>query len=608
MKKRFVLTPVIIVLVLALGSFLAFQAIKSQFANLPIKNMAEERLSALLGAKISVQTVRFGLLKPISLTGLKLEAPDKETADLNLASVKRISFQYNWMNFFNRDFINPNRVVLDSPRLLLHSLQIPARMFQNHSAGNGVAFLGRQFQLAIKGGTADYPLGGKFKISLRDINGLFLPQGRDAIKVSLDAKGAGIFRGHMVVTGRIHPNQRTYDLHLSFRRGGEILLPGFLKMKDVSGTLHLTPNKITFDRIRFRITDFLLEAKGEIRDWETDKPTMSYVFNLLAGAKPIQLQLGLDFKQERLSGRLDWIDEKYPFKGIIQQKDSAIELSQVELLGGYLLNGSFNFLENHFQLGLLKEPFRLTGDFSFDDWDMVATVKLEHWMIQETDVVTFLNIRLTPTPAFKSEKRFEFLGTLKTDYLILDTEPINDLDGTFQVRDLKLQNIDLRWGREFRLQGSYDFISSKGSELTLGLNRVDLANLKRLFFYERPKAFAGLANGKIELSGVFKNPLISGIIEVDSGEVGNFQYRSAYLKFSGYYPYLRLLDSQITKGKRRYYLQGDLNLRAMNIFQDLIVLSEDRIVVWRGSILGENLEKNWVRISDKLARKLLEPQ
>jgi hypothetical protein len=300
------------------------------------------------------------------------------------------------------------------------------------------------------------------------------------------------------------------------------------------------------------------------------------------------------------------MDQLYPFKGDLSAADSTVQVSKVQVLGDYELTSALNIRDGLFNFSLIREPFRLSADFSFDNWDTLLDLKLEHADIQGSDVVTFARFRLKPTEELKRGKKWFFVGSIKTDYLVLDTEPLNDLEGTFRIEYLKVGDIDLKWGRDFTLKGVYDFLSPKESSLCLTLNSVDLAELKRIFFYQRPKVFAGIASGRIELSGSLKNPLISGNIDVANGTISKFSYKGAYLKFSGYYPFLRLSDSKIVRGKRDLHLKGDLNLKAENIFQDLQVLSEDRIVVWSGMILSESLDENLVMIGEKLKRRLTE--
>jgi len=607
MKKRRVSLLLLAIFLLTGGLYALAKSFQDRMVDFPIKTLTEEKLSSVLGAVVSVQQIKFGLLKQVSVSGLKIHSEAGEKDNFYLASVRAISFQYNLLSLLRRDFRNPHRVLLDSPQLFFRSFQLPEKLFQKKQLGKGADFLGRSFQLAIKGGRAEYPFfDNKYSIGLQDIDGVLTPEKHDTIKMQLSAHGAGVVRGNLLIKGELLPLEKSYDLNFHFKQGGEILLPGFLKLEKMEGTFRVRPNNISFSKVRFRLADVILEARGEIIDYESEKPEINLWFKPLLEKGNESAEIHLNFKKEEISGIVRYLGGNFPFNGLLFKEGSSVRISEMKVLEGYDFSADLDLKENSFELSLEKDPFRLNVHFAFDNWDVVSTVNLEHYKLQDIDVVAFAKLRLEPTEAFKKDKKWFFLGTLKTDYLIFDTEPVNDLQGTFQVNQFSIEDIKFHWGPRYLLTGNYSPLDPKKSTFALTLRSIDLGKLKRLFFYARPKDFGGIASGKIALTGDIRNPLIAGDIEVDNGIAGSFNYKAAYLKFSGYYPYLRLADSKIVRGKSQLYLKGDLNLKAQNVFQDLQVLSEDHIVLWRGVILSENLEDNLVMIGEGLKRKLTE--
>ncbi len=607
MKKRQITLLLAAFLLLGGGLYALSKSFQDRMVDFPIKTLTEEKLSSLLGATVEVQQIKFGVLKQVSLAGLKIHSETGKKDNFYLASVRAISFQYNIFSLLRRDFKNPHKVLLDSPQLLFRSFQLPEKIFQKKQLGKGADFLGRSFQLAVKGGKAEYPFfDNKYRIGLQNINGNFSPAKHDRVRMQVTAQGAGVVRGDLSIRGELLPLEKSYDLNVRFKQGSQILLPSFLKLENLEGTFRLRPNNISFSKVRFRLADVLLEARGEIKDFESERPEIHLWLKPLLGKGNESAEIHMDFKKEEISGLIDAFGFHVPFSGILFQEGSAVQISEMKVLDGLEFSADLDLKENSFQFSLEKDPFRLNVHFSFDNWDVISTVNLEHYRLRDIDVVAFAKLRLEPTEAFMKEKKWQFLGSLKTDYLIFDTEPVSDLKGTFRLDQLSLTDINFRWGPRYELTGTYNPLQPKKNAMVLVLNGVDLGKLKKLFFYAKPKEFQGIATGEIALSGDAKNPLITGDIEVEDGAAGAFSYKGAYLRFSGYYPYLRLANSKIVRGKGEYYLKGDLNLNAENIFQDLQVLSEDHLVLWRGVILSENLNDNLVMIGEGLKRKLTE--
>ncbi len=609
MKRLFIIV-LITITVIAICLFGLFQFVKVKINALPFKQFTEDKLSSVLGARVSISKINFGVRDNVSLSGLRIDASKVEDQGIYLASAKAIKFRYNIATLINKDFKNPNRVTLESPNLLLRNLEFPDNLFEKEELKpleKPTGFMSQNFQLAIKNGRIDYPLlGHKYKIGLKNVSGIFAPESKDKIDVSLKAKGSGIFRGDISVVGVILPAEKKYDLQFRFRNNGELFLPGFLKLKKIGGVFRVQPDAVTFKRIRFSIADLMFEANGEILNFQTGFPKIRLSVKLLSEKIPQSVKLDLDFEEETISGEIVSFDKQFPFVGDLFREDDSIRVTQVETQNGYLLSADFNILNNNYQFSLEKDPVRINANFSFDNWDTVFYINLEHVMLYEIDLVTFVKIRFSPTEEFKAGKDWTFDGSLETDYLIFDTWPSEDLKGTFKIDQFSIKDIDVNWGERYHLSGGYDAIDKANTIFTLKLNTIDLSKLRHLFLYARPQEFAGFADGELRFTGDLKNPLITGKINLRQGVVGKLEFKTAYIRFQGYYPFLKLSDSKIAQKDKNLYLEGNLNLEAKNIFQDLKVLSEDHIVLWRGVILSESLQDNLVMIGETIKRKLIE--
>ena len=78
MKKRGLIIVIIVILVLILGYFGIDHFIKNRIGSLPIKSLTEEKLGSLLGAKVSIEEMKFGLIKQLSLSGLRIDPKETE--------------------------------------------------------------------------------------------------------------------------------------------------------------------------------------------------------------------------------------------------------------------------------------------------------------------------------------------------------------------------------------------------------------------------------------------------------------------------------------------------------------------------------------------------
>lgn len=611
MKKRGFIFTTISIIVLSLVVLGIAHFVKGQILSMPLKEMTEERLSSIFGVDISIGEIKFGVTEQISLSKLRVLPNDLSDQSFYLAGAKSIKLKYNLMSLINKDFNNPNKVILESPNLLIKDLKFPKNLFKVGALKNlekPSGFMAKTFRLSIKDGRTDYPfMNNKYKVGLKEVYGVLEPSASEgAINVRLSAKGSGIFRGNMAVVGKVFPAEKKYDFHFRFKDNGEIFLPGFMKLKNIGGTFRFQPDKISFQNIKFTAADLIFEAKGEIINFESGSPQVNLSVSLLSKEFPHSIDLNLDFAEETIKGEAKSFDQTFSFVGDLFNEDGSTRVSAVELLNGFTMSADVNIEENVYQLSLDKDPFRLNVNFSFDDWDTVLYVNMEHAEIYGIDIVAFLKLRLTPTEGFKRGKDWKFNGSLKTDYLILDTSPANDLDGTFFIDHFSIKDIDLNWGENYRLTGGYNPAKPKDFNLTLNIIDIDLAKLKSMLFYTKPKEFGGVASGRIEVARDIRNPLIFGKIQVENGLVGKMSFEGLYMSFSGYYPYLKLKDSKAVRGGKDLFLEGNLNLNAKNIFQDLNILSDDHIVLWRGVVLNENLQDNLILLGKGIKKTLTE--
>ena len=116
--------------IIVLSFFEFYQYLKARIVTSDLKKVTEQRIGAFLKAPVEVDQITVGLLKHISLSGLKIRQTQKGFP--LLIGVKKIVVRYNLLSFLKRNFRIPTEIFLDAPRLTLKTFQSPQSIFETN--------------------------------------------------------------------------------------------------------------------------------------------------------------------------------------------------------------------------------------------------------------------------------------------------------------------------------------------------------------------------------------------------------------------------------------------------------------------------------------------
>src|SRR3989338_3644031 len=115
--------------VLFYGFFQFYLFLKKRIVTSNFKAVTENRIGQWIGAKVKVDRIAIGLLKHISVSGLKIDRSQAKYPFL--IGAEKVIVRYDFGNFFERDFYFPKNVFLDSPQLSIQGLRSPESWFDS---------------------------------------------------------------------------------------------------------------------------------------------------------------------------------------------------------------------------------------------------------------------------------------------------------------------------------------------------------------------------------------------------------------------------------------------------------------------------------------------
>ena len=545
-----------------------------------VKNFAEGRLGALLKARVHVGEVRVGFLDQISLKGLKINQEVKNKA-FYLLDVDKVVFKYNLGRFWQRDFKNPNTVLLDSPQFTLQSasfvsgLQLAKVLKEGSRLTDELEF--KEGKVTLQAPWFDA------HCDITDIQGkLARIEGGDW-RVDLEARVRELFEGSVAVKGTVDLDREKMALQLSLNHLRSAR-PDF-PVKAISGTVMVTADEIHIQKISFEYNRLPVEVSGWIKNFNAS-PELDIRVGIGRDVlrSVFQVKGGLD--GSNLSGNLQLPGKEVPVTGKLTMNGTGFTLENVRVAGFYGSQGQFDFLKGTFHFYLEREKQRIDLGLNLKDWNIGFLTQLDHMPFFGADLITRAHFQLRPDPVLWKKNEWGFNGRIKTDYLILNQAPFPDFEGEFHALPSRLELLDFHWGDGYGLSGTLGLKQPFLLDATFTFKGIQLEELKSLFARPLPENFKGLAEGEVKFKGENWRAEVEGDITVKEGSIGKIDYDRVTLHFYGLPPYLKLKDSRLKKGLRTFYLDGGIDISRPNIFHDVNVASSEKILLWSGKELS----------------------
>lgn len=572
----------IFVLLVTVGAALLYASLSSigKFVKVSdVKNFAEGRLGDLLKASVHVGEVRVGFLDQISLKGLKINQEVKNKA-FYLLDVDKVVFKYNLGRFWQRDFKNPNTVLLDSPQFTFQSasfmsgLQLTKVLREGSRLTDELEF--KEGKVALRAPWFDA------HCDITDIQGKLARLDGNEWRVDLEARVRDLFEGSLAVKGTVDLDRAKMALQLSLNHL-KSTRPDF-PVKAISGTIMVTADEIHIQKVTFEYNRLPVEVSGWIKQFSTS-PQLDIRVGIGRDVLRSVFQINGGLDGSNLSGKIQLPGKEVPVTGKLTVDGTRFSLENVRIAQFYGSQGQFDFLKGTFHFYLERENQRIDLGLNLKDWNIGFLTQLDHMPFFGADLVTRAHFRLQPDPDLWKKNEWGFNGSIKTDYLVLDQAPFPDFEGEFHAVPSRLELLDFHWGEGYGLAGSLGLKPPFLLDAAVTLKGIQLAELKSVFARPLPENFKGLADGEVKLKGENWKAEVEGDITVTEGSIGNIDYDRVTLHFYGLPPYLKLKDSRLKKGLRTFYLDGGLDVSSDNVFHDVRVASSEKILLWSGKEL-----------------------
>jgi hypothetical protein len=563
-----------------LGVFLGagYQVIQARLNQPDIQALAESKATELLKVETKIGRVRYLPLARLALQKIEMKEPFADT-QLTLAEMDELILGYGLLNLIRRDFKTPSVVVLTKPKIRFRSGLSPFPFLASVGGEEAKGFLG---ELGIRGGQFFYPWGESGKeLQLSRVNFQAKPDVRGRIRLELSAELGGIATGSVKVRGETDP--RFHDYELEVELNDVTFLPeSGIPLRRARGKFRVSDETIEIVGLASFLHDWSVQWKGRIDRWQAD-PLVQLTLSQKKGGTPFRLSVQADFSAGELSGEWFWPGGTYPFRGKVRREERTILLEDLELPHRYRGAGQIDASSGNYVLSLEQDRRRFQIRSNLNRLEFDTDFQLDHASINHLDWVVLGKIRLVPLPRQAGEKGPRFRGELKTDHLIIEYEPFQDFQGTFELDSDGVEAIDFRWGGKFHLNGRVLLHAGEVREdLALRIEEVSLGELRSFAGRPIPSNLTGALEGKLKLRGEAKRPEVQGYFTIKEGTVDQIEFDRAVIQFQGFPPYLEVHDSKIFKGRNIFQLKGAIDLRLQNLFHGIQIQRPDHYVIWKG--------------------------
>ena len=582
---RKLLAAFIISGVIVLSFFQFYQFLKKRIASSDLKKVTERRISAFLKVPVQVDRISVGLLKHISLSGLKIEQTQKGYP--LLIGVKKIDVRYDLLSVVKRNFKIPAEVFLDAPRLTLKAFQSPGTVFETNIIKSERGILTR---FEFEDGEIQMPwFGSDSIISLNKIEGKAVPKKGDLFDVRFKAQMAGGLQGAVLAYGEVDPVRKTYRMEIMLEDVHSVK-SSRVPLTHLKGTIEVQNNSIRIQKMNFLIRGIPVEISGRIQHIFSSAPVFNLSVRIKEGASTLASQWDLNFEKKTVDGFIKYFDQTHRFSGDIDGLPMDFKINRLVVDKVYQGAGQFDVQKNIYWLELLYGKQRFRIDLSVHGLAGRLRFKLDHLDLAGFDLVTLATMDLKPYQPEWGKGNHIFEAEIKTEYLIVQFQPLRDFQAEAKLSLRGFHDIRAKWGNVCELDGEILFGHVSDVQMNLKLDPLHLEEFRYLGVYPLPLSLAGTLEGKANVRGPMDHLFLDGTFGIANGEVGSLAYDHAVINFSGHFPYFILKDSKVYKGKNTFGLKGAFDFGLHNFMKGVYVNNSEHVVIWRGLELNSELE------------------
>lgn len=591
-KKRILLSIIVLAVVLGVVLYTLFE---QTVRNIDFKALAEKKVSALMNAPVSIDKINLGFLSQVDLSGLRV-SESITSRFFFFADINKVVFKYSLANLLNKRFWLPSSICLEKPVLEFKQFAFPRSLF------TGAVFSKDRDQmiLEITDGALRYRIP-KFDLSLdfSEIDGFVRSGLGNIFEFDFKGKGTGDINGGIKAAGRFDKKKDQFMVDLFFDRVS-VIDKDAVPLKKLTGQLQVEQDRVGFNNFSLLLRDIPVILDGEISDFGPEMkvdicgsiatPKISIDFALKGKAPLIDLEAAVVF-----------FGRQYAVKGKIEITEDGFLLKEAIFKSDYNLSGTFDLKKGLYLLKFEKGKQAVEIDFSHEDYKLDLDLGLKHVDIFDYDVVTIGKVSLEPDIRFWRNGEYIFNGEISTEYMIFNFMPLNDFHSDFVLSPEGIKDIKAHWGEEYYAEGNIKFNDDPQLDMTFQVKELDLSSIDRIGPFPLSDAVDAVISSKIHFLGEADAPRIDGEIRSLNGRVGALDFDKILMHFSGDRHLLGMYDSKIYRSGAIFEMKGNIDFSKRNIFQDLVIESNEKIVLWRGWDLSKNLDRDTFSLKRKVA-------
>ncbi len=233
---------------------------------------------------------------------------------------------------------------------------------------------------------------------------------------------------------------------------------------------------------------------------------------------------------------------------------------------------------------------------------------LEHIKASVFDISSQLEGDLTLAEASDNQKP-ALRGELKSRYSLVNHKPVEELQGTFEIKDHILYLSSLSVG-PLDLKGLFKLNPPYDVNLAIQFRDFPLNDFLVLWIDDPDFEAQGTVSGDVQISGVPQRLALKGNLASYEGQLEDFPYNSIVLHLAGEYPVVKLINSTVTQPDGLgFQIDGSLDLSTtQKLKKDIKSLSKSALITegdshWEWTIKSDENPQNATSVKYFLKKK-----
>lgn len=370
-------------------------------------------------------------------------------------------------------------------------------------------------------------------------------------------------------------------------------------LSNLSGDIILNGRDFIFKDVEGKICDIPVLLNGTFVFGEENRPPeLSFNIDLLTKRFPGRLNVKNLTGENGIyvNGAVKLYNRLYiAFKGkIFVQDRDLLRFEDFIINDKFRLKGIYNLKSKDIRFDIAYGGGRIyLTRRPIDLHRYKFKTKISHIKLFDMDVVSNIETVIS----FMEKGYSGIMCTLRTNKLIVNYKPFDDIRMKINLEEDFLLLDSLSLGDRYILSGRLGLDRPYNINLSLEIEGADLSEWGAFSAYS--DFISGMMFGKIFIKGPLKNPITEGKIELRDGNIKDIKFDVVNIKIYGEGPVLTITDSRIFKHSGFLLISGLVDLRKLgkrNIFEDLVVETDQRVIVWDGWDVTKDLATSEVNL------------